>query len=79
MCGGDFNAPARIGAMLSNSARIVGLAGRAAKKWKAAFRADVDIEDRMVSGLNESERAEVVRLLRKLTQAMQGLGICRGC
>jgi DNA-binding MarR family transcriptional regulator len=32
----------------------------------------MEIENRMVSGLSESERAELVRLLRKLTQAMKG-------
>jgi DNA-binding MarR family transcriptional regulator len=45
-------------------------AGR--KKIEAAFRADMELENKMVSGLSESERAELVRLLRKLTQAMKG-------
>jgi DNA-binding MarR family transcriptional regulator len=44
-------------------------AGR--KKIEAAFRADMEVENKMVSGLSESERAELVRLLRKLTQAMK--------
>jgi hypothetical protein len=42
------------------------------QKIEAAFRADMEIENQMVSGLSESERAELVRLLRKLTQAMRG-------
>src|SRR5437763_586973 len=45
-------------------------AGR--RKIEAAFRADMELENKMVSGLAESERAELVRLLRKLTQAMKG-------
>lgn len=61
MCGGDFNAPARMGAMLSNSARIVG-----------GFVGCGKFENRMVSGLSESERAELLRLLRKLARAMRG-------
>lgn len=32
----------------------------------------MEIENRMVSGLSESEREELVRLLRKLTRAMRG-------
>jgi DNA-binding MarR family transcriptional regulator len=44
-------------------------AGR--RKIEAAFRADMELENKMVSGLHESERAELVRLLRKLTQAMK--------
>jgi len=32
----------------------------------------MEIESRMVSGLSESKRAELVRLLRKLTMAMRG-------
>src|SRR5436305_4728520 len=39
-------------------------AGR--RKIEAAFRADMELENKMVSGLHESERAELVRLLRKL-------------
>ena len=50
---------------------IVELTRDGRKKIEAAFRADMDIENRMVSGLSESERAELVRLLRKLTQAMR--------
>jgi DNA-binding MarR family transcriptional regulator len=42
------------------------------KKIEAAFRADMEIENRMVSGLSENERAELVRLLRKLTRGMRG-------
>src|SRR4051812_21395809 len=45
-------------------------AGR--RKIEAAFRADMELENKMVSGLAESERAELVRLLRKLSQAMKG-------
>jgi|ERR1051325_8733897 DNA-binding MarR family transcriptional regulator len=41
------------------------------KKIEAAFRADMEIENKMVEGLSESERAELVRLLRKLTQVMK--------
>ena len=44
-------------------------AGR--KKIEAAFRADMDLENEMVSGLSEDERSELVRLLRKLTQTMK--------
>ncbi len=51
---------------------IVELTRDGRKKIEAAFRAGTDIENRMVSGLSESERAELVRLLRKLTQAMRG-------
>ena len=51
---------------------IVDLTPAGRKKIEAAFRADMEIENRMVSGLSESERAELVRLLRKLTQAMRG-------
>ncbi|MEI9932480.1 MAG: MarR family transcriptional regulator [Rhizomicrobium sp.] len=51
---------------------IVELTREGRKKIEAAFRADMEIENRMVSGLSESERAELVRLLRKLTQAMRG-------
>ncbi len=51
---------------------IVELTPAGRKKIEAAFRADMEIENRMVSGLSESERAELVRLLRKLTQAMKG-------
>jgi DNA-binding MarR family transcriptional regulator len=50
---------------------IVELTPAGRKKIEAAFRADMEIENRMVSGLTESERAELVRLLRKLTQAMK--------
>jgi len=50
---------------------IVELTRDGRKKIEAAFRADMEIENRMVSGLSESERAELVRLLRKLTQAMR--------
>jgi hypothetical protein len=34
----------------------------------------MEIESRMLSGLTETERAELVRLLRKITQAMRGDG-----
>jgi DNA-binding MarR family transcriptional regulator len=40
------------------------------KKIEAAFRADMEIENKMVSGLSETERAELVRLLRKLTRGI---------
>ena len=52
--------------------RIVELTPAGKKKIEAAFRADMEIENRMVEGLSESERAELVRLLRKLSQAMRG-------
>lgn len=42
------------------------------KKIEAAFRADMDIENEMVEGLTESERIELVRLLRKLSKVMRG-------
>ena len=51
---------------------IVELTREGRKKIEAAFRADMEIENRMVSGLSENERAELVQLLRKLTQAMRG-------
>jgi DNA-binding MarR family transcriptional regulator len=51
---------------------IVELTPAGRRKIEAAFRADMEIENRMVSGLSETERAELVRLLRKLTQAMRG-------
>ena len=51
---------------------IVELTREGRKKIEAAFRADMEIENRMVSGLSESERAELVRLLRKLTQGVGG-------
>jgi DNA-binding MarR family transcriptional regulator len=51
---------------------IVELTRDGRKKIEAAFRADMEIENRMVSGLSESERAELVRLLRKLTQGVRG-------
>jgi DNA-binding MarR family transcriptional regulator len=50
---------------------LVELTPTGRKKIEAAFRADMALENRMVSGLSESERAELVRLLRKLTQAMR--------
>jgi DNA-binding MarR family transcriptional regulator len=51
---------------------IVELTREGRKKIEAAFRADMEIENRMVSGLSENERAELVRLLRKLTRGMRG-------
>ncbi|MBV8799596.1 MAG: MarR family transcriptional regulator [Alphaproteobacteria bacterium] len=42
------------------------------KKIEAAFRAGMALENKMVSGLSESERADLARLLRKLTAAMRG-------
>jgi DNA-binding MarR family transcriptional regulator len=51
---------------------IVELTQAGRKKIESAFRADMDLENRMVEGLSEPERAELVRLLRKLTQAMKG-------
>ena len=41
------------------------------KKIEAAFRADMELENKMVSGLNESEHEELVRLLRKATQMLK--------
>jgi DNA-binding MarR family transcriptional regulator len=51
---------------------LVELTQAGKKKIEAAFRADMELENRMVSGLSESERVDLVRLLRKLTQAMKG-------
>ena len=51
---------------------LVELTNAGRKKIEAAFRADMDLENEMVSGLSDDERAELVRLLRKLTQAMRG-------
>jgi DNA-binding MarR family transcriptional regulator len=51
---------------------VVELTPAGRKKIEATFRADMALENKMVSGLAESERAELVRLLRKLTQAMKG-------
>lgn len=42
------------------------------KKIEAAFRADMEIENKMVQSLSDSERAELVRLLRKLTATVRG-------
>ncbi len=50
---------------------LVELTQAGKKKIEAAFRADMELENKMVSGLSESERAELVRLLRKLTRAMK--------
>jgi hypothetical protein len=52
---------------------IVELTRDGRKKIEGAFRADMEIENRMVSGLSENERAELVRLLRKLTRGMRGV------
>ena len=51
---------------------LVELTPAGKKKIEAAFRADMELENKMVEGLSESERAELVRLLRKLTLAMKG-------
>lgn len=51
---------------------IVELTSAGRRKIEAAFRADMKIENKMVEGLSDSDRAELVRLLRKLTQAMKG-------
>ena len=51
---------------------LVELSPAGKKKIEAAFRADMALENQMVSGLSEGERAELVHLLRKLTQAMKG-------
>ena len=50
---------------------LVELTAAGRKKIEAAFRAEMDLENEMVSGLNDDERTELVRLLRKLTQAMR--------
>ena len=50
---------------------LVELTPAGKKKIEAAFRADMELENKMVEGLSESERAELVRLLRKLTLAMK--------
>jgi DNA-binding MarR family transcriptional regulator len=52
---------------------IVELTPAGKKKIEAAFRADMEIENRMVEGLSEKERTDLIRLLRKLTQAMKGV------
>ena len=44
-------------------------AGR--KKIDAAFRADMELENEMLSGLTNSEHEELVRLLRKATQTLK--------
>jgi DNA-binding MarR family transcriptional regulator len=46
--------------------------GGGRRKIEVVFGADMEIENKMVEGLSESDRAELVRLLRKLTQAMRG-------
>ncbi len=51
---------------------IVELTPAGRRKIEAAFREDMELENRMVEALSDSERAELVRLLRKLTQAMRG-------
>lgn len=43
------------------------------RKIETAFRADVALENKMVSGLSNSEHEDLVRLLRKLTQAMKDI------
>jgi hypothetical protein len=50
---------------------IVELTREGRKKIEAALRADMEIENHIVSGLSESERAELVRLLRKLSATAQ--------
>ncbi|HVX91323.1 MAG TPA: MarR family transcriptional regulator, partial [Candidatus Paceibacterota bacterium] len=51
---------------------IVELTPSGRRRIEAAFRADMEIENRMVSVLTEAERAELVRLLRKLNQGVRG-------
>ncbi len=50
---------------------IVELTPAGKKKIEAAFRDDMEIENKMVERLSETDRAELVRLLRKLAQAMR--------
>jgi DNA-binding MarR family transcriptional regulator len=50
---------------------IVELTPAGKKKIEAAFRDDMEIENKMVQGLSERDRADLVRLLRKLAQAMR--------
>jgi DNA-binding MarR family transcriptional regulator len=51
---------------------LVELTPAGKRKIEAAFRAGMEIENRMVSGLSDGERADLARLLRKLTQAVRG-------
>lgn len=50
---------------------IVELTPAGRKKIETAFRDEMDIENKMVESLSDSERNELVRLLRKLTYAMR--------
>jgi len=50
---------------------IVELTPAGKKKIEAAFRDDMEIENKMVQGLSERDRADLVRLLRKLAQVMR--------
>lgn len=51
---------------------IVELTAAGKKKIEAVFRDDMEIENRMLARFAEKDRAELVRLLRKLAQAMRG-------
>jgi len=50
---------------------IVELTAAGRKKIEAAFRDDMEIENRMLADFPEKDRAELVRLLRKLAQSMR--------
>lgn len=50
---------------------MVQLTAAGKKKIEAAFRADMELGNKMVSGLSDSEYAELVRLLRKATQMLK--------
>ena len=50
---------------------LVQLTPAGKKKIEAAFRADMEIENRMVKGLSDKERADLIRLLRLLTASMK--------
>lgn len=50
---------------------LVELTPEGKKKIEAAFSADMQIENRLVAGLTQSEQADLVRLLRKLALSLE--------
>jgi DNA-binding MarR family transcriptional regulator len=50
---------------------LVELTAEGRKKIEAAFRADMQIENRLVAGLTAPEHGELVRLLRKLALSLE--------
>jgi DNA-binding MarR family transcriptional regulator len=50
--------------------QLVELTPAGRKRIEAAFRRDMEVENRMLEGLSDAEHASLVRLLRKLALAM---------